>query len=224
MNKKRRISMSKKRRVSVIIFIAAAVAAIAAAAVFVAVRAGRTEPLICLDAGHGGKDTGAMTEDGRLEKDDNLRMTLAVGRILEEKGYRVVYTRTDDSTVSLEERYTLSNKKRATVFVAIHRNSAENAAASGIEAWIRNTSPAADKKLAQNILSRLDKVGFGIDRGISAGYRGDRTKNYAVNSGTNCKSCLLELGFMSNAADNERFDEAFDAYAEAIAQGIIQSL
>ena len=213
--------MNRKRK---IILIALAAALVIAGGVFGFVKFRHTEPLICLDAGHGGKDTGAMTEDGRLEKDDNLAMTLAVGKILEDKGYQVIYTRTDDSTVSLEERYTLSNKKHATVFVAIHRNSAENAAASGIEAWIKNTSPPSDKKLAANILKQLDRVGFGIDRGVCAGYRGDLTKNYAVNAHTKCKSCLLELGFMSNKLDNERFDQNFDAYAEAIAKGIIRSL
>ena len=213
--------MNRKRK---LILIALAVLIVAAGGVFGFLKFRKPEPLICLDAGHGGKDTGAVSADGRLEKDDNLNMTLAVGKILEEKGYRVIYTRTDDSTVTLEERYGLSNKKHATVFVAIHRNSAENEEVSGVEAWIKNTSPKPDKKLAKNILRQLTEVGFGNDRGVHAGYRGDITKNYAVNAHTKCKSCLVELGFMSNAEDNERFDRNFNAYAEAIAKGIIQSL
>ncbi len=213
--------MKRKRK---IILTVLAVLIVIAGGVFGFVKLHKPTPLICLDAGHGGKDTGAVSPDGRLEKDDNLAMTLAVGKILEEKGYRVIYTRTEDVTVTLEERYTLSNKKHATVFVAIHRNSAENETVSGIEAWIKNTSPAPDKKLAKAILRQLDNVGFGNDRGVNAGYRGDLTKNYAVNSGTKCKSCLLELGFLSNPEDNALFDENFDAYAEAIAKGILQSL
>ena len=212
-----------KRKRKIILIVLAAVIVIAGG-VFGFVKLHKPTPLICLDAGHGGKDTGAVSPDGRLEKDDNLAMTLAVGKILEEKGYRVIYTRTEDVTVTLEERYTLSNKKHATVFVAIHRNSAENPDVSGMEAWIRNTSPRPDKKLAKNLLKQLDLVGFGNDRGVHAGYRGDITKNYAVNAHTKCKSCLLELGFMSSEADNERFDEYFDVYAEAVAKGIIQSL
>ncbi len=192
-------------------------------AVFGVLKYRRTTPLICLDAGHGGKDTGAMVEN-RLEKDDNLRMTLAVGKILEEKGYRVIYTRKKDTAVTLEERYEYSNRKNATVFVSVHRNSAESTDVSGIEAWIKNTSPVPDRKLAENLLKQLDKVGFGKNRGVHAGYRGDITKNYAVNAKTNCTSCLLELGFITAAGDNERFDKNFDAYAEAIAAGIIRSL
>ncbi|HBL40030.1 MAG TPA: N-acetylmuramoyl-L-alanine amidase [Ruminococcaceae bacterium] len=196
---------------------------IAALAVFGVLKYRKATPLICLDAGHGGSDTGAMTDD-RLEKDDNLKMTLAVGKILEEKGYRVIYTRKDDSTVSLEERYEFSNEKKATVFVSIHRNSADDTDVTGIEAWIKNTSPVPDLSLAKTVLKKLDEVGFGKNRGVSAGYRGDITKNYAVNAGTKCKSCLLELGFMTNIGDNKLFDRNFDAYAAAIADGIIDSL
>ena len=50
---------------------------------------------IVIDAGHGGSDGGA-TYNGRLEKDDNLRLALAVGELLEQRGYRVAYTRTED--------------------------------------------------------------------------------------------------------------------------------
>ena len=50
---------------------------------------------IVLDAGHGGEDPGAVYKD-RKEKDDNLKLTLAVGKILEENGVDVVYTRTTD--------------------------------------------------------------------------------------------------------------------------------
>ena len=214
--------MSKKKRI-ILIGIAALLGAVAVAAVVFLVVRSHNKPLICLDAGHGGKDTGAIAGD-RLEKDDNLKMTLAVGEILKEKGYRVIYTRKKDEFVSLEERYTYSNKKKATVFVAIHRNSAENTEANGVEIWIKSTDPKPDRKLANNLLKQLDKVGFGEDRGISVGYRGDPTKDYAVNAHTNCKSCLLELGFLSNTEDNERFDRNFDAYAKAIAKGIIQSL
>ena len=50
---------------------------------------------VILDAGHGGVEPGAIFE-GRMEKDDNLRLTLAVGDILERNGADVVYTRTTD--------------------------------------------------------------------------------------------------------------------------------
>ena len=50
---------------------------------------------IVLDAGHGGEDPGAVYKE-RKEKDDNLKLTLAVGKILEENGVDVVYTRTTD--------------------------------------------------------------------------------------------------------------------------------
>ena len=50
---------------------------------------------IVIDAGHGGSDSGAVYK-GRLEKDDNLRLALAVGDLLKQAGYNVIYTRTED--------------------------------------------------------------------------------------------------------------------------------
>lgn len=181
---------------------------------------GSGDPLVCLDAGHGGSDSGAVSEDGRQEKDDNLRLTLAVGKILEDNGVKVIYTRSEDEFVSLEERSDLANKHRSTVFVAIHRNSAESKA-SGIEAWIEKSSPIKDKKLAAKIINEVDRIGLGKNRGVHAGYQGNRNANYAVNAATKCPSCLLEMGFISTPEDNELFDKNFDEYANAIAKGIM---
>ena len=81
------------------------------------------ERTFMLDAGHGGSDSGAVY-NGRLEKSDNLRITLAVGERLARSGERVLYTRTDDSTVDLTYRSTMANSAGATYFVSFHRNSA----------------------------------------------------------------------------------------------------
>ena len=63
---------------------------------------------VVLDAGHGGSDFGA-TYLGRMEKDDNLRLTLAVGRILENAGVNVIYTRTGDVYESPAEKAAKAN-------------------------------------------------------------------------------------------------------------------
>ena len=75
---------------------------------------------IILDAGHGGWHNGAAYE-GRLEKDDALALTLAVGRILEDNGINVLYTRTTDSYRSPAERAEAANQTNADYFVSIHR-------------------------------------------------------------------------------------------------------
>ena len=182
----------------------------------------QSKPKICLDAGHGGSDTGAIY-DGRYEKDDNLRLTLAVGEILEENGIKVIYTREKDEFVPLEERAEFANKKKATYFVSIHRNSADTDV-SGVEIWINNGALYFEEKLARNILDKIDEVGFGSDRGVKRGYQGNAAANYLVNSATDMPSCLLEMGFITTEKDNELFDDNFDNYAMAIAEGIMEGI
>lgn len=79
---------------------------------------------VIIDAGHGGGDLGAV-HDGRQEKDDNLRLAMAVGRLLEQAGYDVSYTRTTDIYQTPYEKAQAANASGADLFVSIHRNSAE---------------------------------------------------------------------------------------------------
>ncbi len=79
---------------------------------------------VVIDAGHGGKDAGALGVSSK-EKDINLRIALAVGRLIEQnmKDVKVVYTRTSDVFVELNERANIANKNKADLFVSIHTNS-----------------------------------------------------------------------------------------------------
>ena len=79
---------------------------------------------IVVDAGHGGSNPGAVYQ-GRRESDDALRLAMAVGRILEENGYDVSYTRTTDTTQSVGQKAAIANEEGADLFVSIHRNAAE---------------------------------------------------------------------------------------------------
>ena len=75
---------------------------------------------IVLDAGHGGEDPGAVYKD-RKEKDDNLKLTLAVGKILEENGVDVVYTRTTDIYQTPFEKAKAANEAGADFFISFHQ-------------------------------------------------------------------------------------------------------
>ena len=77
---------------------------------------------IVLDAGHGGTDPGAIYKE-RKEKDDNLQLTLAVGKILEDNGIDVVYTRTTDIYQTPFEKAKIANEAGADYFISFHRNS-----------------------------------------------------------------------------------------------------
>ena len=79
---------------------------------------------IALDAGHGGSDPGA-TYNGRAEKDDTLRLTRAVGKILEMNGINVYYVRDNDEYETPFKKATDANNSGADYFISIHRNSSE---------------------------------------------------------------------------------------------------
>lgn len=174
---------------------------------------------VVIDPGHGGSDVGAQY-DGRNEKDDNLSLALLVAEKLEEDGVKVKLTREDDTFISLEKRCKIANRRRAELFISLHRNSAESG--KGVEIWISSDEPEADATLAENILNALDTVGISKNRGVKAGYaQGDG--NYYVNSHTDMPSCLVEIGFITSETDNALLDKNMDAYADAVAEAIKDS-
>jgi len=171
---------------------------------------------IVLDAGHGGADTGAI-HAGRLEKDDNLDLALAVQRRLEEQGQNVVMTRSTDIFLPLVERSTISNWANADLFVSIHRNAAESPLANGVENFVYLNPTPRETEYAQIVLDEIVQAGVQRDRGVKRG-------NFAVLRNTNAPAMLLEMGFITNERDNQLFDENFNAYADAIARGIVMAL
>ncbi len=181
----------------------------------------KEEISVCLDAGHGGDDCGAVNGE-RLEKDDNLRLTLLVRDRLQAQGIKVYLTRSDDTYLTLQERCDIANRKKCTLFVALHRNSAESG--SGVEMWVKNTPSDTEWALAENMLNGLSEVGISKARGVKSGYAKNADGNYYVNAHTDMPSCLAEIGFITSDKDNELFDENIEAYAEAIAEGILKTL
>ena len=95
---------------------------------------------IVIDAGHGGHDTGTIGPTGLMEKDLCLDVALRLGKLIEQKlpGADVVYTRSDDTFIPLEERTRIANEAKADLFVSIHANSSPDHAARGIETYYLN--------------------------------------------------------------------------------------
>lgn len=178
---------------------------------------------VCLDAGHGADDVGATSTGGaRLEKDDNLRLTLKVRDRLEEKGVKVVLTRGDDSDITLKERCKLANRKRCDFFLSLHRNS--SVSGTGFEAWIAKEPKGNEEETAEKLIAALSDISGLPNRGVKRGYRNSSGNNYYVNSNTNMPSILLEVGFVTNEEDNKSFDKSLDENAEAIADIIFESI
>lgn len=171
---------------------------------------------VILDAGHGGADFGA-TYMGRMEKDDTLRLTLAIGDILRNAGVNVLYTRTEDIYESPAQKAAEGNSSGADYFVSIHRNSSPyNNQYTGVESLVYSRYGAA-ARMAENINRQLELVGF-VNQGVN-----ERT-NLAVLRRTNMPAVLVEVGFINTDRDNILFDSRFQETAQAIADGILMSL
>ena len=174
--------------------------------------------------GHGGNDVGASSEN-RYEKDDTLQIAKLVKKYLEKnqskRKIKVIMTREKDKAISLQDRCKFANKKKADLFVSIHRNSADTG--NGIEIWANSQKRESDTKLAETILEKLEKTNIQSNRGVKYGTIKSEDSNYYVLNNTNMPSCLIELGFISNDKDNKLLDENIDEYAKAIAEGIIEN-
>ncbi len=96
--------------------------------------------VIVLDAGHGGKDAGAIGINGVKEKDINLGVTLALGKLIQKEmnDVKVVYTRKTDTFVELYRRGQIANENNGKLFISIHCNSTPQkpADASGFEVYL----------------------------------------------------------------------------------------
>ncbi len=83
---------------------------------------------IVIDAGHGGKDAGAIGYKGRMEKHLVLDVALELGKMLKQRGHKVYYTRTKDEFINLRDRTKVANDKNADLFISLHANAAPNEA------------------------------------------------------------------------------------------------
>ncbi|NCC24922.1 MAG: N-acetylmuramoyl-L-alanine amidase [Deltaproteobacteria bacterium] len=98
---------------------------------------------VMIDPGHGGKDPGA-THGKIYEKDINLRFAKILGKQLEDKGLKILYTRTTDVFLSLEERTALANAQGVDLFLSIHCNAHPSSSASGLEVYFLNLAKNKD--------------------------------------------------------------------------------
>jgi N-acetylmuramoyl-L-alanine amidase len=171
---------------------------------------------VIIDAGHGGEEPGAVFE-GRREKDDTLRLALAIGEILEKNGVDVVYTRTTDVYDSPLEKALIANEAQGDYFVSIHRNAMpEPGTGTGSLVLVYEDSgiPAI---LAENIQKELVAAGF-ADLGVT------QRPGIIVLRKTQMPAVLVEAGFIDNPKDNAFFDNNLQSVAQAVADGILETI
>ena len=169
-----------------------------------------------IDAGHGGEDPGAVFE-GRREKDDALRLALAVGEILEDNGVDVMYTRVTDVYDTPQEKAEIANRSEADYLVSIHRNAMPvPRTASGIMSLVYENGGTVGR-LGANINRELAQTGF-ADLGVV------ERPGLIILRRSGMPAVLVEAGFIDNPEDNALFDRQFQEMAEAIASGILETI
>lgn len=167
---------------------------------------------IVIDAGHGGRDLGA-SYDGRYEKNDNLNLALAVGKVLENDGYDIVYTRDDDVYDSPSQKAAIANQENADFFISFHRNSSEEPGQyEGVQTLVYDDS-GIKAELAREINKNLESEGF---KNLGVSVRPD----LIVLRKTDMPAVLIETGFINNDKDNTLYDENFNSIAQKIASAI----
>lgn len=171
---------------------------------------------IVIDAGHGGSDPGAVNK-GRQEKDDDLRLAMAVGDILSQNGVNVTYTRTADVYQTPFEKAQIANDADADFFISFHRNSSPwDNQYSGVETLVYDKS-GEKLNMAENINGALGEIGF-RNLGVQA------RPGLVVLRRTKMPALLIETGFINTDKDNELFDAQFEEMAQAIAYAILGTL
>ena len=150
------------------------------------------QPLIIIDAGHGGIDPGSDSH-GILEKDINLEIALKLQEVLHENGYSVLMTREDDNSLSLRERSDFANEKEADLFISLHQNCyAQDASVHGIEVYYNSDKTTNDQQLAQMIQESLINETGAKNRGIHS------DNGLVVTRETIMPAVLVETAFISN--------------------------
>lgn len=187
-------------------------------------EATETEPVIqphvltvCLDPGHGGTDPGC-DYNGRVEKDDTWALAQVVKKEMEAQGIKVVMTREDNDTkVYLKERVAIANSSDADYFISLHRNKGDG---YGNETWMSASASKIVEELTNNVHSAVVEAGVSRDRGIKIGTETGEDSDYYVLNNTTMPACLLEVGFINNAEDNNIYDTKMEDYAKAITKAV----
>lgn len=124
---------------------------------------------IVIDPGHGGKDPGAVG-NGQQEKAINLGIALRLGRLIEQQlpGVRVVYTRSDDRFIPLDERSKIAKQADGDLFVSIHTNSSPNRSASGTETYVMGEDKGNENL---SVVMRENSV-IGLEADYTSRYEG----------------------------------------------------
>jgi N-acetylmuramoyl-L-alanine amidase len=174
----------------------------------------KTFTTVVVDAGHGGKDSGAYRRSGPPEKIVALDVAKRLDQKLRESQLNTIMTRDSDVFVPLDERVAIENRQKKSIFVSIHFNDSRRRGIRGFETYYH--SPHA-RELAERIQSKLTTIPRSADRGVHfANFRVLRLAAYPA--------VLVECGFLSNRREGKqaRDFEYRELLADRIAEAIVE--
>ena len=170
---------------------------------------------VFIDPGHGGGDAGCI-QNGYLEKNVNLSISLKVKGILEANGFGVIMRRTNDSGMSTDDIISTANASGANLFVSIHSNSAFNPAIQGIETyWSASNTSGGSSQLATAIHNAVVQASGRPSRGL-------RSAEFKVIKYTTMPAALVECAFLSNPDEAALLNT--EDYQNRVAQGIVNGI
>ena len=174
----------------------------------------KTFDTVVVDAGHGGKDSGAYRRYGPPEKMIALDVAQRLNRKLRESQLKTVMTRSSDVFIELNDRVAIENAQKNAVFVSIHFNDSRRRRIRGFETYY-HSGPSFD--LANGIQSKLMTIPNSANGGV-------HTANFRVLRLANCPSVLVECGYLSNRSEgNKTRDwEYRELLADRIAEAIVE--
>lgn len=193
--------------------------------------AGPKQPVVVVDAGHGGNDPGKVAVNGSLEKDINLAIAKRLAWYLEQADVTVIMTRDSDSglysqndsrkkTSDMQKRRQIMNESKADLAVSIHQNSYHDEEISGGQVFYYADS-APGKRLAERIQKRFDYV-----LGAENRRQPKANESYYLLLHAECPAVIVECGFLSNWREASLLgDEEYqDRMAYTIHMGILEYL
>jgi N-acetylmuramoyl-L-alanine amidase len=174
----------------------------------------KTFNTVVVDAGHGGKDSGAYRRYGPPEKMIALDVAQRLNHKLRESQLKTVMTRSSDVFIELNDRVAIENAQKNAIFVSIHFNDSRRRGIRGFETYYHS---GASSDLANSIQQKLATIPHSASRGV-------HTANFRVLRLATCPAVLVECGFLSNRNDgNKARDwEYRELLADRIAEAIVE--
>ena len=174
----------------------------------------KTFSTVIVDAGHGGKDSGAFRRYGPPEKMVALDVAQRLKQKLRESQIKTVMTRDSDVFIPLNDRVAMENKQKNAVFVSIHFNDSRKRKTRGFETYYHS---GASFDMANRIQQKLMTIPNSANGGV-------HTANFRVLRLANCPAVLVECGYLSNRSEgNQARDwEYRELLADRIAEAIVE--